>query len=457
MRIVLVLAALACATSAYAQSKWDHNGSTMRLRANGAERIFEYETPRAGLPARSGTRLFTGKKQGDRYAGTAYIFSDRCGPLTFSAEGPVSPDQRQVTLYGKAPVRDVNCQVAAYRDEVMVFNFIDPEQNKKFALTLGVNANGFHIPVQLNGRTIQVGWPENEHTIFAIEDMIHVLGTKNDILVGQSDGLNNAYALIEGTGDAARRMIVFDGNWFARMSSRGAEYRIILSHEIGHHVCKHTLGQFFGGPWDRELEADRAGAAVLRKIFDNNGSVGGATIDLEGIVSTIDAMSYQASDSHPPGPLRRKAYIDGWNLGSPCLQKTYVAINPAPERKVTLLEQIGNRYGNSSLWQLNTNALGTSYMRASIAGERIRIAVERPGRSDIANGTLFFEGKVDGDRVRGIVRHPVPAGCPAVESEGELSLAINVALFVVAKVPKMSGCTVDNWYAPTAHVLANVP
>ena len=455
MRVLLALIALLASTEAHSQSQWDHNGSTLRLRASGADRVFEYEKPRVGLSVTPGTRLFAGKKQGDRYVGTAYVFSDRCGALPFAVEGPVSADQRRVTLYGKTPVRDPACRVASYRDEVLVFSFVDEQQSRKFALKLGATANGFHIPHQYHGRTIYVGWPENEHTIFAIEDMIHVLGTKNDILVGQSDGINNAYAIIDGAGPAARRMIVFDGDWFNRIAARGAQYRIILAHEIGHHVCKHTLGPLVGRSWDRELEADRAGAAVLRKIFDSNGSIGGASIDLDTIVSTIDAMGYQASDTHPPGPMRRAAYTQGWNDGSSCLQN-YVAINPAPDRKPTLLEVIGERYGTSSLWSMDTNTLGKSYLRAEISGGGIRITVERPGRSGVSRDAVFFEGQVDGEHVRGTVRHLVP-GCAAIESPGELSIAINVAMFVVAKVPKMSDCAVVDWYAPTAHALSNVP
>lgn len=106
---------------------WNHNGSTMRLVADGASRKFLYETPRTELEAvgvRNGTMLFYGKKSGDSYSGTAYIFSRNCGAKAFAVSGPVATDQRSVTLYGKAPQLGGNCAISSYRDEVLVFNFV---------------------------------------------------------------------------------------------------------------------------------------------------------------------------------------------------------------------------------------------------------------------------------------------------------------------------------------------
>src|SRR5262249_31217935 len=95
------------------KSLWDHNGSVMYLVANGAQRKFFYEQPRDGLRnagVHEGTLLFEGRKQADQYVGTAYTFSAACGAHSYSVSGPVSPDQRQVTLYGMAPRFNSACQ-----------------------------------------------------------------------------------------------------------------------------------------------------------------------------------------------------------------------------------------------------------------------------------------------------------------------------------------------------------
>ena len=42
---------------------------------------------------------------------------------THSVTGPISPDQRTVTLYEKALIVDCNCNVVEYSDDVLVFQF----------------------------------------------------------------------------------------------------------------------------------------------------------------------------------------------------------------------------------------------------------------------------------------------------------------------------------------------
>ena len=105
-------APLAVATPAAADSCWNHNGSIMRLVANGSRRAFYYEQPRdvlrrAGVTR--GTLLFDGRKNGNSYSGTARRFSRFCpgNPLEYAVSGPVRADQLQVTLFG---TRDVYSQ-----------------------------------------------------------------------------------------------------------------------------------------------------------------------------------------------------------------------------------------------------------------------------------------------------------------------------------------------------------
>jgi hypothetical protein len=101
----------------------------MILIAQGANRQFYYETPRQGLilvGVHKGTLLFSGKRTGNSYSGVAYIFNrfnKACDPKPYQVAGPVSSDQRSVTLYGKAPHADANCNITNYSDDVLVFTF----------------------------------------------------------------------------------------------------------------------------------------------------------------------------------------------------------------------------------------------------------------------------------------------------------------------------------------------
>jgi hypothetical protein len=106
-------------------SYWDHNGSRMGLVATGTVRRFHYARPRAALAERGvapGQLLFEGERSGNLYSGTARIFATPpCGEFTYRVEGPVSADQRTVTMYGRAPRVNSRCEVTGYRDDTLVF------------------------------------------------------------------------------------------------------------------------------------------------------------------------------------------------------------------------------------------------------------------------------------------------------------------------------------------------
>ena len=126
-RLLLLLAAMVLAAPALAASCWDHNGSVMRLKASGNERAFFYESPRSGLwdvGVRPGTLLFNGVKTGNWYSGTARVFSAGCAPLEYFVEGPVRPDQLQVTVTGERAVYSQCVFTGRYTTDVLVFTYL---------------------------------------------------------------------------------------------------------------------------------------------------------------------------------------------------------------------------------------------------------------------------------------------------------------------------------------------
>jgi hypothetical protein len=105
-------------------SFWNHNGSIMKLVANGASRQFFYQNPRQGMVnegVRSGTLLFEGFRNGGTYSGTAFIFQRRCGSFGYAVSGTVSADERMVVMQGMAPRVNGNCQVVGSRPDELVF------------------------------------------------------------------------------------------------------------------------------------------------------------------------------------------------------------------------------------------------------------------------------------------------------------------------------------------------
>jgi hypothetical protein len=122
--LFLIVGLLLCVAPAYAQSFfWNHNGSMVELVSDGAIREFHYWQPRPGLPVTMGTVLFRGTANGNRYSGTAYVFSRVCGAIGYNVSGTVAVDQKSITLYGKAPFVNSNCNVLGYRDDMLVFSF----------------------------------------------------------------------------------------------------------------------------------------------------------------------------------------------------------------------------------------------------------------------------------------------------------------------------------------------
>jgi hypothetical protein len=104
---------------------WTHNDSEVYLSSTGQQREFRYRTPKPELleaGVQPGTLLFKGTRVGMQYSGTAYVFPRPCGSLPYSVAGPLSPDGHTVTMYGSAPSAIYSdCTVAAYRDDVLVF------------------------------------------------------------------------------------------------------------------------------------------------------------------------------------------------------------------------------------------------------------------------------------------------------------------------------------------------
>jgi len=125
----LATAAFATGTgTAAADSCWNHNGSIMRLVAQGNNRWFYYEVPRQVLRnagVRRGTLLFNGRKNGNSYSGTSRVFSKWCNaPLQYYVQGPVSPSQTRVTIRGTRDVYGSGCRNTGRRKtDRLVFTY----------------------------------------------------------------------------------------------------------------------------------------------------------------------------------------------------------------------------------------------------------------------------------------------------------------------------------------------
>ncbi len=99
--------------------------------SDGSKRQFYYDAPRRGIEAvgvKQGTLLFDGQRNGALYTGTAFIFSSQCGPVAYDVRGAVSNGESRITLRGNAPSRfNARCEITAYKDDVLVFDYARSE------------------------------------------------------------------------------------------------------------------------------------------------------------------------------------------------------------------------------------------------------------------------------------------------------------------------------------------
>lgn len=126
---LVALTSLAMPQIARAQSVWMHNGSIMRLEANGNARRFAYLMPRPGMieaGARPGDVVFEGYRNGQTYQGVAYIYSRACGRSKYAVAGMISDDERMIEVSGQVPLLGDDCQPRAYRRDVLFFELTDP-------------------------------------------------------------------------------------------------------------------------------------------------------------------------------------------------------------------------------------------------------------------------------------------------------------------------------------------
>ncbi|EFL88222.1 hypothetical protein [Ahrensia sp. R2A130] len=120
---VLMTAAAAYATPQCDMAFYDHNGSEMAVHVCDGEMVIEYENPRKGISAKSGTVLFRGEMfemtGGSKINGRARVFRRGCKPASYEVNGWM--ENGTITMAGRAPVRGSDCKVRRYRNDKLLF------------------------------------------------------------------------------------------------------------------------------------------------------------------------------------------------------------------------------------------------------------------------------------------------------------------------------------------------
>jgi hypothetical protein len=96
------------------KSQWMHNGSIVSFEETDGNLEIDYLKPRPQLiplGVREETMLFYGTRTGTSVEGKAYIFNQRCGPLSYEVRGEIFNNGGIVVLKGFAPKVDSKCEI----------------------------------------------------------------------------------------------------------------------------------------------------------------------------------------------------------------------------------------------------------------------------------------------------------------------------------------------------------
>ena len=180
-----------------------------------------------------------------------------------------------------------------------------------------VNQCGIIVPP----RSLQSNFQSVYEARGYINTMLDSINWKENFLVQEQNGINNAYATVIRN----QRYIVYDNDFLENLDRyAGTKWASIsvLAHEMGHHYRNHVIDRSGSTP-PKEIEADYFSGYVMAKL--------GATLT-EARAAMEQIASPRASGSHPARADRLSAIARGWNyakgLTAPA---TGGSTSPAPQ------------------------------------------------------------------------------------------------------------------------------
>ncbi|HVF81581.1 MAG TPA: M48 family metalloprotease [Flavisolibacter sp.] len=138
-----------------------------------------------------------------------------------------------------------------------------------------------------------------------VTTMLDSINWKENFLIQEQNGINNAYATIIRN----KRYIIYDNDFLENLDSyantKWASISV-LAHEMGHHYRDHVVDRQGSTP-PKELEADYFSGYVMAKL--------GASAN-EAMAAMQKIASSTASTTHPAKADRLKSILQGWNYAS---------------------------------------------------------------------------------------------------------------------------------------------
>ena len=183
-------------------------------------------------------------------------------------------------------------------------------------------------------------------------DLLNSISLPQNFILMECESIDNAYAMTKN----GVRYIVIDKNWITNFNNNDWFTKGILAHEIGHHLCGHTLNNSnlsLEQRRNQELEADKFAGFILK---NNNASLNQA---LQAINKIVPKEFNDQYSTHPSRSKRINAITSGYNnskykestylLSSTETSENYLnkAINELPfPTKYSSFEKLNNASSN---------------------------------------------------------------------------------------------------------------
>lgn len=146
----------------------------------------------------------------------------------------------------------------------------------------------------------------NQLVIQKINTMVNAISLPQNFILVECDNINNAFAYVKN----GIRYILIDDSWIKSIEGNNYFISGILAHEIGHHLCGHTISNenlSLEEKRNRELEADKFAGFIMRAIGSSEEEA------LVAINSLVPIDFDDSGSTHPTKKKRIEAIKAGYN------------------------------------------------------------------------------------------------------------------------------------------------
>ncbi len=172
-----------------------------------------------------------------------------------------------------------------------------------------------------------------------INNMLEKINWKQNFMIREQNGINNAYATILNN----KRYIIYDNDFLENLDAYAATKWAsisVLAHEMGHHYRNHVISNSGSTP-PKEIEADYFSGYVMEKL-------GAGLQEAQAAMNQI--ASPRGNSSHPAKADRLDAITRGWNYARGNTNTTVGSMPSPPQQPAPQPQQNPPPASNDASW-----------------------------------------------------------------------------------------------------------